>query len=1245
MSFFSKLFGRKKTEETPNSAKTAENPKPIERTVDTPAIENKTNFIMPMAEPQNAVSSSAPDQVQEKRTPLLIEGEPFESSYSIYEQSVLHPGYSMSYKKPFDAPSETGKRLQVKSDLNGIPVRRIWFFSSNAFEEIILPGQLEVLEKNVFSRLEHLRKMVIPDHVKVLPEELFYLDTHLEEVILQEGLESIGKNCFSGCSLLSFLDIPSSVNFIDPLAFDENPALKEIRFPKGNSTYSVKGCSIYSRDGKTIVRVFNCLAQDLAADLEGVEEIGSSAFENLAQIKKVVVPEGVKVIQKEAFANTGLTEIHLPASVMQIGEGAFRDCRKLVNFVLDPKNPYFVYEDGVLYDHEKTRAIWANKAFRGNYYAPSTLKRVENGCFDWCFFLMGAYFKEGLISLGIRAFYGERKMSLNQLLLPVSLTKIDGYQVTPKTLKEVYYAGSEESFLRIEGLKMNSSIRKAGIFYSERGPLDLKNRYWHYAEDGLTPVIWGAEAKVRKSEIKIEDPTLLGSVGLHFALTEDQKGYIVTGIEGGAGNKGLIIPPVHAGLPVVEIGPEAFKEKGDWEENCSHIRSLILPEGLLRIDHAAFQYCSKLQGVILPRSLESMDKSVFSGCKALEWIVFPGKVKTLLNANFNDCERLADVFYWGDINEAKALEIAFANDSFCQANLYFYSEKMKENHNDEMSYWHFNSKGEPVSWHQGDLSFRNLSSFMGTSEAMPEPEEDDTPSEASGIVMESTKKKMVQALIKKGANPEQAKWILEHTSFINSHGSRVDEETEGEYSSWDTVDLYNRASELAGSGDYKQALHFFELAAAKDNPEADECIGDFYLRGIGCQKNEKKGLEAYLKAAEEGWVPVYGKIGTCYRFGLGTPIDYKESAQWYLKAALSDDYRVILGHAADLSYGTGGMVKNPQKAMFWVAYDVWEGDFRGMSLLSDGYKNGEGLPKDPIKAEYWGERFHLARFKDEAIEKTLAKDLKMSLKEAEVLEFDEGYDQAKAEKTEFEEIKAKAMAGDLASMLLLGERYLDGKGVSSDEKLGLEWIKKSADLGWAGAQANYGIFILNGSHGIKKNQELARTYFQKAADQHVGIASLYLAQIFDDKTNPAKDQTKANSYLLQGGDDHDPNAAYYCAEFYREGIHGFPKDQEKALHYYKVSAGYGHIEAMNFLATYYHFSSGTNGELGYECNSRSAALGNGIGLATFGIRLYNGTGGPKDEKRGTALLKAALRSGDEEGQKMALLFIQAMHIE
>lgn len=154
-----------------------------------------------------------------------------------------------------------------------------------------------------------------------------------------------------------------------------------------------------------------------------------------------------------------------------------------------------------------------------------------------------------------------------------------------------------------------------------------------------------------------EEPELVPSEGLEFELTDDGQGYRVLSM-GTCEDTALVIPDTHEGLPVTEIGSEAF-EYGDMTSvfiphtvtsignlafaYCDKLTSLTLNEGLLTIGEDAFLNCSSLKSLIIPNSVTSIDTCAFFSCTSLTDLSIGSGLTTIENLVFSNCVSLKDV--------------------------------------------------------------------------------------------------------------------------------------------------------------------------------------------------------------------------------------------------------------------------------------------------------------------------------------------------------------------------------------------------------------------------------------------------------------------------------------------------------------------------------------------------------------------------------------------------------------------------
>ena len=75
-----------------------------------------------------------------------------------------------------------------------------------------------------------------------------------------------------------------------------------------------------------------------------------------------------------------------------------------------------------------------------------------------------------------------------------------------------------------------------------------------------------------------------------------------------------------------------------------------------------------------------------------------------------------------------------------------------------------------------------------------------------------------------------------------------------------------------------------------------------------------------------------------------------------------------------------------------------------------------------------------------------------------------------------------AGAGDLPAMVLIGERYRDGRGVKRDDAQAATWWRRAAERGDSAAQYRLGMAYLKGK-GVPKSDEVALEWLRKAAAQ------------------------------------------------------------------------------------------------------------------------------------------------------------------
>ena len=187
---------------------------------------------------------------------------------------------------------------------------------------------------------------------------------------------TIGSRAFNKCNTLSSVSIPSTVSKIAPEAFYYGcNSLSKFTVDGQNSWYIDVDGVIYSKDKKQLVRCPN--ARDGIFTIpDYVEAISTSAFQ-YCKISEVKIPNSVKKINNNAFFNcNGLTSIYIPASVQELAGDALSACYSLETITVDQDNQYYVSEDNVLFDKNKTILYLYPINKGGEYTIPNTVTEL-----------------------------------------------------------------------------------------------------------------------------------------------------------------------------------------------------------------------------------------------------------------------------------------------------------------------------------------------------------------------------------------------------------------------------------------------------------------------------------------------------------------------------------------------------------------------------------------------------------------------------------------------------------------------------------------------------------------------------------------------------------------------------------------------------------------------------------------------------------------------------------------------------
>lgn len=199
----------------------------------------------------------------------------------------------------------------------------------------------------------------------------------------------------------------------------------------------------------------NCPDAKVILDLSGTEnltEIPKHAFEGNTSyftdnLVGVVLPNTVISIGSDSFANTGITEISIPASVKSIEDYVFGYCRNLASVKLP---------EGL-----ESIGVWAFRACYSlkSIVIPDSVTTLGEGTFEDCSALKDVVLGSGITEIPQDMFLG--CTSLETVHIPVSVKKINAgaFQCVLETTEKSFtikYAGTVDEWNNID-VNMNTS--------------------------------------------------------------------------------------------------------------------------------------------------------------------------------------------------------------------------------------------------------------------------------------------------------------------------------------------------------------------------------------------------------------------------------------------------------------------------------------------------------------------------------------------------------------------------------------------------------------------------------------------------------------------------------------------------------------------------------------------------------------------------------------------------------------------
>jgi hypothetical protein len=572
---------------------------------------------------------------------------------------------------------------------------------------------------------------------------------NLKSIIIPDGVMRIGDYAFFYCGSLTSITIPAAVTRVGNSAFSNCDSLTTIYYGGTNSS---AWAAIVKNSGNAPLAdatIYYYARTDPGTTnthwhfVDGVPELWDaglsftlinndtaySVSQGDATAATIIIPavyEGLPVteIAYNGFRDytTNLTDITIPESVRNIGEYAFNGY-SLTNITVNPNNPNYASQDGILYNKAKTAIVQVPRAISGNItlsnsvtsigdYAfwdcrftsitiPNSVMSIGQGAFDGCDGLMSITIPNSVTRIGEYAFV--RCDNLTSITIPFVGNTLNGtenthfgfifggyYYAVPESLRTITITGGnsigEGAFSNCENLTsitLPNSVTSIGDYaFNGCGGLtditipasvtSIGDRAFSGC-DGLTDITIPASVRsigeyafgcenLTSISVNANNPNYSSQDGILYNKTKTAIIHVPQSKSGS-----ITIPS-----SVTSIGDAVFA-------GCNGLTSVTIPNSVMSIGDYAFNYCTGLTSIMIPNNVTSIGYGAFNGCSSLTMVFYGG-------ANSSD---------WSAITiDNSSYGSYYSNTPLINATRYFYSETNPGTPN---THWHYVS-GVPTVW-------------------------------------------------------------------------------------------------------------------------------------------------------------------------------------------------------------------------------------------------------------------------------------------------------------------------------------------------------------------------------------------------------------------------------------------------------------------------------------------------------------------------------------------------------------------
>ncbi len=383
------------------------------------------------------------------------------------------------------------------------------FSNFERLEKVFFPQTLELIGDYAFAKTK-ISEFCAPISLKAIGERAFFDCTNLSAVTLNSGLLSIGSNAFTSTAISKLLLPSSIIELGNPVAagtmltYSGKSATFSIAQGSDQQMFIDEGGGLYftREDGYHLIRMMdeNAIEYTLKDDTvaidegafakndsirevtlnEGLTSIGKGAFKACKNLIKVNLSSTLTLIDDEAFFDTSIEELHIPATLARIGSialityGAHHGTVEpaLRHIKVDPYNPKYYMESGLLIEHmdaSKDRVILCTGEV-ADVVVPESVTAIASYAFNGVRRMRSLTVSDKVVAIDVRGIAFDSLLELIHVDLSKPAFGHDYFEFefpnTSRAAQQMSLAFGSPSFINVETIfdsYDNSIVNRTGF--------------------------------------------------------------------------------------------------------------------------------------------------------------------------------------------------------------------------------------------------------------------------------------------------------------------------------------------------------------------------------------------------------------------------------------------------------------------------------------------------------------------------------------------------------------------------------------------------------------------------------------------------------------------------------------------------------------------------------------------------------------------------------------------------------------